>query len=112
MTRCPFYGMHDTQIAGLMPTHGNQCAVTRIAFAPCAMEIIGHPIEWRTCSYRNTEQDHCIAQCVGCGSESHICGGGNPANCDWWRLQGLCQSCLHRAELLALEAAGQGRLFA
>jgi len=35
----------------LFATGGNQCAAVRDAHAPCLLEVIGNPVEWRECPY-------------------------------------------------------------
>ena len=70
----------------------------------CPMEMAGLPVDWESCSLRL--RPACVARCVGCGASSHVCFQfkcGTPA-------EGLCHDCLDRAEGLAIEAAGQGRL--
>jgi hypothetical protein len=106
---CPFYGKHDSRLAGLISSHGNQCAVVHTRFSPCRMEMAGLPVEWGSCCLRRVpmrppwnmvEARGGLAHCAACG------------DIDWYTdaQEGLCHDCLHRAELLALEAAGQGRL--
>lgn len=110
---CPFYGMHDhglgVGVVGVLrPSHGNQCALVRPWFSPCWMQMARLPVEWRSCCLRaspDPSKDHleCSVRCVGCRSEY-------PVDCDGDGAEGLCPTCLHHAELLALEAAGQQRL--
>lgn len=107
---CPFYGHGDTGLGMLIPTQGNQCAVVRIAHSPCRMEMAGRPVEWESCVLRSGRAvTGCIARCVGCNSPSHACYGRWIAVCAP-TAEGLCSTCLQRAELLAAEAAGQQRL--
>lgn len=100
---CPFYGQGDTGLGVLMPTQGNQCAVVRIAHSPCRMEMAGLAVEWESCCLRRVpgpDGKGRLARCAGCG------------NIDWYAEAegGLCHTCLHDAERLAAEAAGQQRL--
>lgn len=106
---CPFYGMHDRG-GVLRPQHGNRCALVRLPFTPCRMEINGLAVQWGSCCLRAqpdpSNHSGCSARCVGCRRQY-------PIDCDEVAdpdVDGLCPACLHRAELLALEAAGQGRL--
>lgn len=110
---CPFYGKHDTGLGVLLPTRGNQCAVVRIAYAPCLMEIMEFTPDWAACPFSygalpgDEEPPGCITRCVGCHGSSHVCR--SPPEC-LTRAEGLCPECLRRAELLAAEASGQQRL--
>lgn len=49
---CPFYGRHALVGTGLIlddPSGGNRCAIIVNAHAPCAMEILGYPVDARAC---------------------------------------------------------------
>jgi len=53
---CPFYGRHLFRSFQAEPAfllvdqHGNQCALVTTAYAPCALETQGLPVEWSACS--------------------------------------------------------------
>lgn len=83
---------------------GDQCAVMRIVYARCLMELRGAEPNWAACP---RSQGGCIARCVGCGCSSHVCQ--SPPDC-LTGAEGLCPECLRRADLLAAEGAGQQRL--
>jgi hypothetical protein len=47
---CPFYGKGAGIITSeITATGGNQCALIITAYSPCAMEILGAPVDARTC---------------------------------------------------------------
>lgn len=55
-SNCPFYG-HYLLPTGtfdrpflLIELHSNRCALILDAHSPCIEEIVGRPIDWRTCS--------------------------------------------------------------
>ncbi len=111
---CPFYGKsYHVELGVLLETHGNQCAIVRVAHAPCTMEMRHLPVEWAACLYRRgalpatQNNPACMALCSGCGLSAHACE--DPFHCDAVAV-GLCPNCLRRAEQLATEAAGQQRL--
>lgn len=114
---CPFYGMHD-RFGVLHPSHGNQCALVRHGFAACRMVMFTRlPVKWESCLYRSggfpafpgEEEPAGCLRCVRCRSVAHGCEDLLPLYvCD--PHNGLCPRCLHRAELLAIEANGQQRL--
>ena len=121
---CPFYGMHDRGLGEgvvgvLRPSHGNQCALMRPWFSACRMEMKGLPVEWGSCCLRAgpdpSNHSRCSTRCVGCRHQYPIDFDAAVAEvfdvlCPATADSGLCPACLRRAELLALEAAGQGRL--
>lgn len=47
---CMFYGKAATSHYGLIPQHGNQCALITNALAPCVMEMQDQPPRWSKCS--------------------------------------------------------------
>ncbi len=49
---CPFYGRHLVAIGDpfvLLCSGGNQCALVRMAFAPCKLEVEGWLVNWKVC---------------------------------------------------------------
>jgi hypothetical protein len=58
---CPFYGYHailnpfghgfiPRQKLLFVASDGNQCALVMWAYQPCALDLVGKPVDWRGCS--------------------------------------------------------------
>ena len=54
--KCPFYGYHFSERAGLLLDNGgNQCGLITDGYSPCRMEIDGLRVDWNVCPLNNRE---------------------------------------------------------